>query len=394
MYRPVMLMASDYQSTTQDSSRFGSEESKKPETTTKTSTSSKGKSRKSAKPKRPKPQRGVGVAQLERLRLQQRGVGVTKLTQMPLPHILPQPQPQTQVIQNVGFPDHQQRQFQYYPNPETRADPLLSIPVLYGASNYDGAMSTGSGLVGLDRTSLFVQTVSGNGGSAGFGYGYNVRLQNDVGGLVMDPNQYGVVGAGAPNRGAVYEISNELSSIPKMKQKPSSSSSSEYCCCCKQKKRFNCGNNMGFGESPAVFPMVNSSDLPGFDQQNIPNVRVAGEIGVGFNAGTYLDRRSSLVDESVEVRAVHRKGRQAGGDIMKEYEFFPDHNNNSSSVVSSGTYPMEHNIVASSTNSSSVGRSSEASDQHLGSAFEGADMMMMMMSSGHSPVDLSLKLSF
>ena len=97
----------------------------------------------------------------------------------------------------------------------------------------------------------------------------------------------------------------------------------------------------------------------------------------------------------MEVRAVHRKGRQAGGDIMMEYEFFPDqNNNNSSSVVSSGTYPMEHELVASSTNSSSVGRSSEASDQHLGATcIEGADMMMMM-SSGYSPVDLSLKLSF
>lgn len=105
--------------------------------------------------------------------------------------------------------------------------------------------------------------------------------------------------------------------------------------------------------------------------------------------------------QSVEVRAVHRKGRQAGGDIMMEYEFFPDHNNNSNScsVVSSGTYPMDHELVASSANSSSVGRSPEASDQYLGGGgaanatyIEGADMMMM--SSCYSPVDLSLKLSF
>lgn len=104
----------------------------------------------------------------------------------------------------------------------------------------------------------------------------------------------------------------------------------------------------------------------------------------------------------MEVRVVHRKGRQAGGDIMREYEFFPDHynNSNSCSVVSSGTYTMDHELVASSANSSSVGRSPEASDQYLGAAaaaanatyIEGADMMMM--SSCYSPVDLSLKLSF
>ena len=108
--------------------------------------------------------------------------------------------------------------------------------------------------------------------------------------------------------------------------------------------------------------------------------------------------------QSVEVRAVHRKGRQAGGDIMMEYEFFPDHNNNSNScsVVSSGTYPMDHELVASSANSSSVGRSPEATDQYLGGGaaaaaanatyIEGGDMMLM--SSCYSPVDLSLKLSF
>ena len=164
------------------------------------------------------------MAQLERLRLQ-RGGGVTSLNQM---QILPHPQPQTQLVQNdsVLLDHHQPRQFQYYcQNPQTRPDLLHSVPVLYGASNYDGAMTGGPGVV--------VQTVNGNGGhgSAGFGYGFNVRLQNDVGGLVMEQNQYGVVGAGGTqNRGAVYEI-------PKMKQQqqqPTSSASSECCCCCKQ----------------------------------------------------------------------------------------------------------------------------------------------------------------
>lgn len=218
-------MASDHRSTTQQEptrTHFGSEESKQPDSATKTS--SKGRARnKSGKknPKKPAPQRGVGVAQLERLRLQQRW---NKLTQMPLP--------QTQVVQSLNLPENQRQQFQHYQNPTTtRPDPLLSVPVLYGASNYDGPRSSSSGLV--------VQSVNANGG---FCYGYNVRAHNDVGGLVVDPNQYGVgapnpyrIGAGVPTSGAVYEISNDLSSIPKMKQQPSSSSSSsEYCCCCKQ----------------------------------------------------------------------------------------------------------------------------------------------------------------
>lgn len=54
---------------------------------------------------------------------------------------------------------------------------------------------------------------------------------------------------------------------------------------------------MGFGVSPAVFPMVNGPGLPGFDPRNIPKAPLAGETGGGFNGSTYLVDRHSLVDE-------------------------------------------------------------------------------------------------
>lgn len=54
---------------------------------------------------------------------------------------------------------------------------------------------------------------------------------------------------------------------------------------------------MGFGGSPAVFPIINGPDLTGFDPRNIPKARLAGETGDGFNGSTYLVDRHSLVDE-------------------------------------------------------------------------------------------------
>ncbi|KAL6201119.1 hypothetical protein ACLB2K_024834 [Fragaria x ananassa] len=179
-----MLMVSDHRSTTKISYRR------------------KGRSRKSANPKRHLPQtqlvQNVNAVipdyqqpqfqyfQNPETKISYRRKGRSRKSAKPKRH-LPQPQPQTQLVQNASavIPDYQQCQFQYFQNPDSRPDPLFSTRVLYGWPINHGAMS---GVVGFD-------TVHGNGGKVGFGYGYN-----------------GVVGdGGAQNRGAgvYHEISND-----------------------------------------------------------------------------------------------------------------------------------------------------------------------------------------
>ncbi|KAH0986774.1 hypothetical protein GBA52_013951 [Prunus armeniaca] len=127
MATPMLLMASE-QSTTQEPTEtlVGFYEESKPESTKSTKgTKKSGKATNSKK----QPQRGLGVAQLERLRLQDRWKKMTELPQL-------QPQPQV-----VNLPDHHQYQNFQHQNPtRTLPGPLASVPVQYGASSYNGPL--------------------------------------------------------------------------------------------------------------------------------------------------------------------------------------------------------------------------------------------------------------
>ncbi|GAV74444.1 NOZZLE domain-containing protein [Cephalotus follicularis] len=121
--------------------------------------------RKPGKVKKKQPQRGMGVAQLERLRLQERWKKMTEISD-PL---------------------------QYQPLP----GPIAS------AGNYNGSMVGGSGLVGFDQA-LVIQRM----GNGGFGGG--------SGQVMMDPNWIGAshdlrIRVGT----SVLGTSKELSSMPK-----------------------------------------------------------------------------------------------------------------------------------------------------------------------------------
>ncbi|XP_021804754.1 uncharacterized protein LOC110749049 isoform X3 [Prunus avium] len=340
MATPMLLMASE-QSTTQDPTKtlVGFYEESKPESTKSTKgTKRSGKASNSKK----QPQRGLGVAQLERLRLQDRWKKMTELPQL-------QPQPQV-----VNLPDHHQYQNFQHQNPtRTLPGPLASVPVQYGASSYNGPLlikgSGGNGLFG------FVGQRVGNG--HGFGYVGGNNLVVD-----LNPSPYAI---GAPDPrfevGAVFETSKELSSIPK------------------QKKRLNSRNYMGLngrsGKSAACIP-INSS---GF-------LRLNPEAGGGQVVGTHSGYRND--DQGVEVRAVHRKGSSAGGGIFMEYDFFPAAGGKSSEMRG-GTCPKEPEMWQTAEASVSVGSHEEPSDITASSYGYGIGA-----DSYHNPVDLSLKLSF
>ncbi|BFG29351.1 hypothetical protein CerSpe_156250 [Prunus speciosa] len=358
MATPMLLMASE-QSTTQEPTKtlVGFYEESKPEYTKSTKgTKKSGKASNSKK----QPQRGLGVAQLERLRLQDRWKKMTELPQL-------QPQPQV-----VNLPDHHQYQNFQHQNPtRTLPGPLASVPVQYGASSYNGPLlikgSGGNGLFG------FVGQRVGNG--SGFGYVGGNNLVVD-----LNPSPYAI---GAPDPrfevGAVYETSKELSSIPKVQ--PLSSDCCDICCK-KQKKRLNSRNYMCLngrsGKSAASLP-INSS---GF-------LRLNPEAGGGQVVGRSTAHSGFRNDDQgVEVRAVHRKGSSAGGGIFMEYDFFPAAGGKSSEMRG-GTCPKEPEMWQTAEASVSVGSHEEPSDITASSYGYGIGA-----DSYHNPVDLSLKLSF
>ena len=173
------------------------------------------------------PQRGLGVEQLERLRLQERW---KKMTEMPLPL---QPPPAV-----LNFPADHNSHFHFQTvqsniNPLV-SEPLESVPVQYGAASYGGfhphhhqfqamvphqqrmAQVGGSGF-GCGGSSL-VNVVGGEGG------GMVMELQRSV---MVDPHYcYGIHGAPSPSPGQKFplgaavcdhhdENSKELTSMPK-----------------------------------------------------------------------------------------------------------------------------------------------------------------------------------
>ncbi|TQD77144.1 hypothetical protein C1H46_037328 [Malus baccata] len=362
MATPMLLMASERSTTKQPAKTlFGSYEESKPEPAKHTKPTKKSAAKPSSNTKK-QPQRGLGVAQLERLRLQD----WKKMTE------IPQLQPRPQFLDLPPLPHHHHHH--QYQNPITLPDPLNSIPVQYGASGLNGPAVIngcgGSAATTADFYGLVGQRV-GNG--SGFGYvGGNNLVAN------LDPGPFGF---GAPDprlqSGAVYETSRELSSMPKIQSLPSD------CCdlCLKglQKKRFHSGSYMGFNDksdkSAAVSPIKSS----------------------------LISSDWTLKLVGVEVRAVHRRGGSTCGGIFMEYEFFPaaDHQKRDETMKrGGGTHPKELGMLHLQTVEE---EEEEASDitaaTKNGCGIGAADSYHDHGDDDHhhhhhTSVDLSLKLSF
>lgn len=203
MATPLIVMAANQAASREAPKAIpGSEQPKPPEPTKK-------KGRKSHRgSNNKKPQRGMGVAQLERLRLEDR---LKKLSE---------PQNQTDPFHLHGYRhQYHSQKVQTTATPlSVSADPLACVPVHYGG----GQVIVGSGLFSVDRGGLVVQRIGGSG--TGFGRGASAGVSIAGGGVaVEDPNPYGIIGT--PHQrvqvGAVYETSSELSSMPKMQSVPS-----------------------------------------------------------------------------------------------------------------------------------------------------------------------------
>ncbi|KAK7401867.1 hypothetical protein VNO78_13697 [Psophocarpus tetragonolobus] len=234
-------------------------------------------------PKKP-PQRGLGVAQLERLRIQESWKKMSEgcsggILQVPTLH-------------------DQQQLFQCHP-------PVFAsggVPVRYGAPSPN---------LGFQFQCSQQHVINGG---------------NTIGGGWILPNRVGCsYGSGPPLLlGTPLETSKELSSIPNLHSQP------ECFDFCLKKTRFNEDNEKGSNtrrEKPLdIWP--NGRDFLGFmPQSSAPSL--AGETSDFYNKLVKNDSASAYacsthnLDECVEVVAVHRRGNSVSGRVFMEYEFFP-----------------------------------------------------------------------
>ncbi|TKY49032.1 hypothetical protein E2542_SST26458 [Spatholobus suberectus] len=233
-------------------------------------------------PKKP-PQRGLGVAQLERLRIQESWKKMSEDS-----GVLPVP----------NFNDHHHHHLvQCQPPPMFASG---SLPVRYGAP----APSLNLGFQCPQQ-----HVINGN---------------NTIGGGWMLPNRVGSYGSGAPLLvGTPIETSKELSSIPNLYSEP------ECFDVCLKKTRFNEDNEKGSNarrERP-LERWSNGHDFLGFMAQSAAPSLV-GETSDFYNKLAKHDAASTYAcatpnDECAEVVAVHRRGNSVSGRVFMEYEFFP-----------------------------------------------------------------------
>ncbi|XP_022632671.1 protein SPOROCYTELESS [Vigna radiata var. radiata] len=224
-------------------------------------------------PKKP-PQRGLGVAQLERLRIQESWKKMSEGSSGVLP-------PVTTLHDHHH---HQQQLFQRHPSPN----------------------------LGFQFQCPQQHVISGN---------------STIGGSWIVPNRVvgnGSYGSGPPLLvGTPLETSKELSSIPNLHSQP------ECFDFCLKKTRFNEDNEKGSNarreRTLEIWP--NGHDFRGFMPQSSVSSLV-GETGDFYDKLARHDSASVYAcatpnDESVEVVAVHRRGNSASGRVFMEYEFFP-----------------------------------------------------------------------
>ncbi|PON38335.1 NOZZLE transcription factor [Parasponia andersonii] len=301
------------------------------------------------------PQRGLGVAQLERLRLQERW---KKMTEMP--HQLHSPPPP---LQTLNFPaaapaDHHHflMSHYYYQNTAHHHDhqePLESVPVQYGAGSYgvavNGSVAAAQCHGGTGRCLGMVHhhhQKLGHVAASGFVCGSSSSPSSPAAGVMdhrsvmVDPHHHqycygrgnGIDINGAPSPDHMFhhhETSKELSSMPKMQ--PCFVTSD----LCSKKKRFNGGNiggDRGDHKCPEILQFGGLNVLGSNSEYHVPNSTGSDQLTLGL--GTTA-ARSIITNEGVEVVAVHRKGNSvSGGVVLMEYEFFPAKNDSCSSTGS------------------------------------------------------------
>ncbi|RVW57964.1 hypothetical protein CK203_114403 [Vitis vinifera] len=292
--------------------------------------SSTSRARKAASAQKKQPQRGMGVAQLERLRVEEwkKMTGITHL-------------------QPMSLPGH----FRY------------QIP--YQFAEPPPAPASGQVQPGLGSPGWVPRF--GGGGFHGFSGGGGFR--------VVDPYR---------NDGAVgtlTEASRELSSCQRwivfLIAVMSALSKTEKTqlrqrvgfVILLQKKRMN-ADNLGFSggrEKYAETPPINSCDFLGLDMANDENRDLSRRRSP--MTATYACYNHS---EDAEVVAVHRKGNSVNGRIFMEYEFFPGKGEASTSVVGGGGGGGEASLAIPTAEAATTTSSRNASNV----------------------VDLSLKLSY
>ncbi|PON86672.1 hypothetical protein TorRG33x02_175040 [Trema orientale] len=309
-------------------------------------------------PNNPKkqPQRGLGVAQLERLRLQERW---KKMTEMPHQlHSPPPPPPQAlnfPAAAPADYHHHLLMSHYYFQNPahHHHHEPLESVPVQYGAGSYgvavNGSVAVAQCHGGTDRCLGMVHhhhQRMGHVATSGFGCGSSSSSfpsspaagVMDHRSVTVDPHHHqycygrgnGIDINGAPSPDQMFlhhETSKELSSMPKMQ--PCFVTSD----LCSKKKRFNGGNIGGVRGDIKCPEILQFCGLNGSNSEyHVPNSTGSDQLTLGL--GTTA-ARSIMTNEGVEVVAVHRKGNSvSGGVVLMEYEFFPGKNDSCSSTGS------------------------------------------------------------
>ncbi|KAF4367750.1 hypothetical protein F8388_011325 [Cannabis sativa] len=332
------------------------------------------------------PQRGLGVAQLERLRLQEWKKSNEIL----------HPGTPTATAGALNFPvpsavvDHNCfHEFQMVQNPliAPMTEPLHSVPVQYGAggscgvgsarflsavvhhhqpghgaaahpglmsSSCDGGSSSPAGILGQYRFADPHRPQYPNPHLQYHSYHHCYGMVNSTNGsLGPSPDQMFPVGADVYDHNPHHENSKELSSIPKM-HSPFIHSSPHHdrSAFCPKKTRFNCEN--------------------------------IGELTLGL--GTRGVRSTSHDDEGLEIVAVHRKVNPASGGVLMEYEFFPGKYN---SCGTSSNEILMKKIHSSSDHQNSI---SGADKTSYVNTFSAATTTTENGSDISNPVDLSLKL--
>ncbi|RDX81994.1 hypothetical protein CR513_37265, partial [Mucuna pruriens] len=230
-------------------------------------------------PKKP-PQRGLGVAQLERLRIQESWKKMSEASGGMIPTTL--------------HHDHQLVQC----HPPVFATGTL--PVRYGApsSNHPFQFQCPQQHV------------------------INANNSSTIGGGWIFPNMFGSYGSGGPLLlGTPLETSKELSSMPNLHSQPDSFD------VCLKKTRFNEDGEKGSSNARRERPLEiwsNGHDFLGFMPQSAAS-NLVGETSDFYNKLAKHDAASATpnLDECVEVVAVHRRGNSVSGRVFMEYEFFP-----------------------------------------------------------------------
>ncbi|XP_010268911.1 PREDICTED: uncharacterized protein LOC104605726 [Nelumbo nucifera] len=276
----------------------------KPETVTK-----RGRKSKNGPPQKKTPQRGLGVAQLERLRLQERWKKMTEMDpllchnlqdQVHFPFSFPLVNHQTGIaVPLSGLAPANYAAVSSQSNGQSTSQSLIHKPHSIANSGFSGVPAVSVG--GLRLPTYYSDQFQADRSRID---GQKVRFQN----------------------GHPLETGKELSSIQTQRMHGLSDQSAMW-----DKKRFN-GENLGHGEGPGRYSWAMPTNGNDFLALNLGWNR---DLGFGMGA---RHSGSNVVHEEVEVVAIHRKGKSVAGDVIMEYDFFPcvamDRNNGGSSSTS------------------------------------------------------------